>query len=152
MYSQIEVKIQNDVQHEEKIKPLIIFIISILFPLPCSISVLVTKSPSSLLLPGEILSLDCSVEAPQGHRKPEIYWLDPQGKKIANNEGPFKVTAKGQHNGQWTCVVRNDRTEHKATVSVTVVGEFLCTCMHAFVLQLCTIISIITVISLFLFI
>nr|UYI36870.1 CD4-1 [Lateolabrax maculatus] len=81
----------------------------------------VTKSPSSLLLPGEILSLDCSVEAPQGHRKPEIYWLDPQGKKIANNEGPFKVTAKGQHNGQWTCVVRNDRTEHKATVSVTVV-------------------------------
>ncbi|XP_070691306.1 CD4-1 molecule [Pempheris klunzingeri] len=77
----------------------------------------VTMSPHSLLLPGDSLSLACTVETHQ--RKPQIYWLNPQGQKM-NNRGLLTVRASGEYNGQWTCVVTNDKKEYKAKISVTV--------------------------------
>lgn len=95
-------------------------------------------NPPSPLLPGESMSLFCDADSPRSHKKPVIAWLNPQEVKMNSHQGLFKGKATGQYNGQWTCVVTNEGKEHRVTVSVTVVGEFLCMCMYAFVLQWCT--------------
>ena len=77
--------------------------------------------PASPILPGERLSLTCIAEKPHSLKLPRIYWLSPQGKKINSNQ--HTVTATGQHNGKWTCVVTNDNKEKRAKIKVTVVGE-----------------------------
>lgn len=84
-------------------------------------------TPSSPLLAGESLSLDCNVETPKDHKKPGIYWLSPQNGEMNDNKHISKVKVKAtvQHNGQWTCVVKNGQKENKAIISVTVVGELL---------------------------
>nr|XP_043889815.1 CD4-1 molecule isoform X2 [Solea senegalensis] len=75
----------------------------------------VSKSPASPLLPGESLSLHCSAEVSQ---KPEIYWLDPTGQRKTNNDGSFSTRVTGQHNGEWTCVVAQQK---HVKMSITVV-------------------------------
>lgn len=121
--------------YREKIKPSIIFIISILFPLPCPFSVLVNMNPPSPLLPGEPLSLVCNAETPPSKKKPQIHWLNPQKKKMENNQRQVTVRATSQHHGEWTCVVTNNGKEYEARIFVTVVGELPCSHMYAFVVQ-----------------
>lgn len=72
-----------------------------------------------LLLPGESLNLNCDVETVNS-RKPAVNWLSPTGKTY-KGRATEKVTS--EHNGDWTCVVKQGVKEYKATVSVTVVGE-----------------------------
>ncbi|XP_068614788.1 T-cell surface glycoprotein CD4-like [Brachionichthys hirsutus] len=81
----------------------------------------VTKSPTSPLLPGETLSLFCDAEAPSGLAKPAVHWLNPQGEQKKTSQGQVKVTASGQHSGEWTCVVTNGAKEIQAKASVAVV-------------------------------
>ncbi|XP_010733379.3 CD4-1 molecule [Larimichthys crocea] len=80
----------------------------------------VTLNPPSPLLPEETLTLICNVESLQGQKKPEIHWLNPQSRQVGS-KGSATVKVTGQHNGRWTCVVTNNKKEHHATVSVTVV-------------------------------
>uniref|UniRef100_A0A3Q0S550 Ig-like domain-containing protein n=1 Tax=Amphilophus citrinellus TaxID=61819 RepID=A0A3Q0S550_AMPCI len=92
--------------------------------------------PDTLLLHGDILSLTCNLErTPQVQNKPSIYWLNPQGVRERNNQGKVNVPATSDHNGQWSCVVKDNNNEKKVHVPVGVVGEFLCICTFAFVLQ-----------------
>lgn len=109
------------------------FLILIQFPLPCSTSVVVTVNPPSPLLAGDRVTLSCKVETPRGSEKPVIHWLNPQGGKISKESDT--ITATGQSNGQWTCVVTNNGKVKTASVSIAVVGELLCMTMLAFVLS-----------------
>lgn len=88
-------------------------------------------NPPSLLLAGDHVTLSCRVDTPRGYGKPVIYWLNPQEEKIYKES--HSITATGQSNGQWTCVVTKDGKEKKASVSLAVVGELLCMHMLAFV-------------------
>uniref|UniRef100_A0A3Q3KRX3 Ig-like domain-containing protein n=1 Tax=Monopterus albus TaxID=43700 RepID=A0A3Q3KRX3_MONAL len=90
----------------------------ILYLLPCLISVLVNMGSPSLLLPGESLSLDCSVKA--SYRMTKIHWLNPSGESIGSNQKAIIKTATSKDNGQWTCVVRDNQKEYQAKISVTV--------------------------------
>lgn len=99
--------------------------IPFLFPSPCS--PIVSKKPASPVLPGESLSLVCNAESSNG-KKPQIYWLDPQGEKIIS--GSPKVTVTDQSNGLWTCVVKNNEKQTEAKISVTVMSKLLCACIH----------------------
>ncbi|XP_018527926.1 CD4-1 molecule [Lates calcarifer] len=74
-------------------------------------------NPSSPLLPGESLSLACSVEDSQGDQKPNIYWQTPNGQKIKNI---LVKHVTSQHNGKWTCVVKNGENEKHTQISVKV--------------------------------
>lgn len=94
-----------------------------LFPSPCS--PLVSTKPASPVLPGESLSLVCNADSQNG-KKPEIYWLDPEGKKI-NNQSPI-LTVTDQSNGLWTCVVKNKEKQTEVKISVTVLSKLLCAC------------------------
>lgn len=89
----------------------------------------VNKNLSSPLLPGESLSLNCEVETPQNHKRPEVKWLSPENREYAQERVTVKVT--GKDNGKWICAVKQDNKENKATVSVKVVGESIYT--YAFV-------------------
>uniref|UniRef100_UPI0037E805B9 CD4-1 molecule n=1 Tax=Semicossyphus pulcher TaxID=241346 RepID=UPI0037E805B9 len=79
-----------------------------------------TTVPAAPLVPGESLTLICSVETPQGQRTPQIRWLNPQGEKMTNQRR-HTVSVTGKDNGQWTCVVTHDNKESQAKISVTVV-------------------------------
>ncbi|XP_022074009.2 CD4-1 molecule [Acanthochromis polyacanthus] len=74
----------------------------------------VSVNPASLLLPGESLSLACSVDT---QRKSVIHWLNPQGTKVSE-KGALTKTVTSQDSGSWTCVVAGN--EHEAKVSVKV--------------------------------
>ncbi|XP_029307463.1 LOW QUALITY PROTEIN: T-cell surface glycoprotein CD4-like [Cottoperca gobio] len=78
----------------------------------------VTVDPPSPLLPGDSLSLSCNAEPLQGHKSPEIHWLNPRGE---TKTGRVTLRATSQDNGRWTCVVTNDDKVNEAKVSVTVV-------------------------------
>uniref|UniRef100_A0A3Q0RWT8 Ig-like domain-containing protein n=1 Tax=Amphilophus citrinellus TaxID=61819 RepID=A0A3Q0RWT8_AMPCI len=79
--------------------------------------------PDTLLLHGDILSLTCNLErTPQVQNKPSIYWLNPQGVRERNNQGKVNVPATSDHNGQWSCVVKDNNNEKKVHVPVGVVG------------------------------
>ncbi|XP_041797934.1 CD4-1 molecule isoform X2 [Chelmon rostratus] len=78
----------------------------------------VNMNPPNPVLLDESLSLTCSVESP---KKPQIHWLNPQKEKLKSNQGRLTLSATGQHNGQWTCVVTDDGRESKAEVSVMVI-------------------------------
>ncbi|XP_039973501.1 CD4-1 molecule isoform X2 [Xiphias gladius] len=78
----------------------------------------VSVNPPSPLLPGENLSLACSVETPQNLEKPKIHWLTPWGENLEMRQETRRVTSKD--NGQWTCVVTADQKEKQTKVSVTV--------------------------------
>lgn len=90
---------------------------------------LVSKQPPPLL-PGDRLSLACNAETLPGLERPEIHWLNPQGEKMRTNKPT--ITATGQHNGQWFCVVTLANKEKKAKVFVTVLGELPHTHMYSF--------------------
>uniref|UniRef100_A0A3Q0S2P3 Ig-like domain-containing protein n=1 Tax=Amphilophus citrinellus TaxID=61819 RepID=A0A3Q0S2P3_AMPCI len=80
--------------------------------------------PDTLLLHGDILSLTCNLErTPQVQNKPSIYWLNPQGVRERNNQGKVNVPATSDHNGQWSCVVKDNNNEKKVHVPVGVVGD-----------------------------
>uniref|UniRef100_A0A7N9AM95 CD4-1 molecule n=1 Tax=Mastacembelus armatus TaxID=205130 RepID=A0A7N9AM95_9TELE len=77
----------------------------------------VTVNPKSLLLPGDSLSLDCGEAKPE--KKPKIEWLNPLGQVTYG--GQVKVSqVSSQDNGEWTCVVKYDKKQHHAKVSVSV--------------------------------
>uniref|UniRef100_A0A8C2Z173 CD4-1 molecule n=1 Tax=Cyclopterus lumpus TaxID=8103 RepID=A0A8C2Z173_CYCLU len=80
----------------------------------------VSVNPPSPLLPGDSLSLSCYTQTLEGYEDPEIQWLHPSGMKMTESRGPLTVKATGQDNGQWTCVVTNDKKVTTAKVSVTV--------------------------------
>lgn len=80
----------------------------------------VSMNPHFPLLPGDFLSLTCSAETLQGHKKPEIHWLNPRGEKMSTIQ-PLTMKVTSQDNGQWTCVVTNDKKEKKAKIVVTIV-------------------------------
>ncbi|XP_030606293.1 CD4-1 molecule [Archocentrus centrarchus] len=87
------------------------------------IQIIVDVKPDTLLLHGDILSLTCNLEStPQGQNKPNIYWLNPQGARERNNQGKVNVPATSDHNGQWSCVVKDNNNEKKVHVPVGVVG------------------------------
>ncbi|KAJ0066358.1 hypothetical protein NL108_011164 [Boleophthalmus pectinirostris] len=71
----------------------------------------------TVLLPGEWLSLSCSVS--DGLSSPQIHWVDPQGQK--SDGGRVRVQAAGAHSGQWTYVVSDGDRETKGNVKVTVI-------------------------------
>ncbi|GLD63811.1 uncharacterized protein AKAME5_001539700 [Lates japonicus] len=75
------------------------------------------KIPSSHLLPGESLSLACSVEDSQGDQKPNIYWLNPSGQRMGSS---LVKEATSQDNGKWTCVLTNGKYGKNTTISVKV--------------------------------
>ncbi|XP_040900179.1 CD4-1 molecule [Toxotes jaculatrix] len=81
----------------------------------------VSMDPPSPLLPGDRLSLACNTETPQHHKKPQIYWLDPKGEPIRPDKETVTKTASTQDNGTWTCVIKHDKVDKKAPISVTVV-------------------------------
>ncbi|XP_071325817.1 T-cell surface glycoprotein CD4-like [Trachinotus anak] len=85
---------------------------------PIKILRLMVSTPTSPLLPGESLSLSCSVDS-QGHKRPEIYWKDPSGER--KNQKTIEMYARIQQNGEWTCVVENEGRKKETKVSVTVV-------------------------------
>ncbi|XP_035528537.1 CD4-1 molecule [Morone saxatilis] len=78
----------------------------------------VTMDPSSPLLPGEDLSLNCNAESPKNY-KPRIHWLNPQGQEI--NRQSIQKEATGKDKGEWTCVVTYSNKESEAKISVTLV-------------------------------
>ncbi|XP_040021712.2 CD4-1 molecule isoform X1 [Gasterosteus aculeatus] len=80
----------------------------------------VSVTPSSPLLPGDSLTLSCSAQTLQGHKDPQIQWLNPSGEKIKKGPAPLTLKVTSQDSGQWICVVTNDKKENKAKVSVTV--------------------------------
>uniref|UniRef100_A0A3Q0S1Q0 Ig-like domain-containing protein n=1 Tax=Amphilophus citrinellus TaxID=61819 RepID=A0A3Q0S1Q0_AMPCI len=87
------------------------------------IQIIVDVKPDTLLLHGDILSLTCNLErTPQVQNKPSIYWLNPQGVRERNNQGKVNVPATSDHNGQWSCVVKDNNNEKKVHVPVGVVG------------------------------
>ena len=73
-------------------------------------------TPANPLLPGESLSLSCTVD----HKKPEIYWLNPRG--VKNSQGTDTVRVTSQDDGMWTCVVAEDK---RVKMPVKVMGELL---------------------------
>ncbi|XP_028280262.1 CD4-1 molecule [Parambassis ranga] len=77
------------------------------------LQVSVTKTPDSLLMSGDSLTLGCNVAADM---KPYIYWLTPREEQRTN---PLSIRATSEDNGQWTCVLKNIRN---ISVSVVVVG------------------------------
>lgn len=77
----------------------------------------VSVKPASLQLPDENLSLACSVGT---QRKTDIQWLNPQGEKVRSDKGALRKRVTSQDDGLWTCVVTDDKKEHKAQVSVKV--------------------------------
>lgn len=79
----------------------------------------VTMNPPSPLLAGDPVTLSCKDETPRVYEKPMIYWLNPQGERIS--KASHSITASGQSNGQWTCVVKNYGKEKRASVSIAVV-------------------------------
>ncbi|XP_062255973.1 CD4-1 molecule isoform X2 [Platichthys flesus] len=64
----------------------------------------VSVNPANPLLPGESLSLSCTVDYP---KKPEIHWLNPRGEKKGQGTVTVKVTS--QDDGMWTCVVAEEK-------------------------------------------
>uniref|UniRef100_A0A3Q3KEH6 Ig-like domain-containing protein n=1 Tax=Monopterus albus TaxID=43700 RepID=A0A3Q3KEH6_MONAL len=82
------------------------------------VNVKMNMGSPSLLLPGESLSLDCSVKA--SYRMTKIHWLNPSGESIGSNQKAIIKTATSKDNGQWTCVVRDNQKEYQAKISVTV--------------------------------
>lgn len=81
-----------------------------------------SKIPDGPVLPGESLSLVCNAESLNG-KKPEVYWLDPQGDKT--NNGSRKVVVTDRSNGLWTCVVKNHAKQTETKIPVTVMSKFL---------------------------
>uniref|UniRef100_A0A3B4YUG3 CD4-1 molecule n=1 Tax=Seriola lalandi dorsalis TaxID=1841481 RepID=A0A3B4YUG3_SERLL len=77
----------------------------------------VSMTPRSPLLPGESLTLSCSVNT-LGNKKPQVHWLNPQDKK-ENSLVNKRVTS--QDTGKWTCVVTDGKNKKETRVSVTVV-------------------------------
>ncbi|KAL6109267.1 cd4 [Pungitius sinensis] len=77
----------------------------------------VSVNPSSPLLPGDTLSLSCSAETLQGHKGPEIHWLNPSGETIEKGPQPLTLKVTSQDSGQWICVCEKENT---SKVSVTV--------------------------------
>lgn len=97
-------------------------------PVPYFNYLVVSKIPTSPLLPGESFSLVCDTKSPWGYSEPKIYWLDPQGREIT--QATYRKSATSQDNGKWTCVVKSGKTTTKHEVLVTVVGELLCACIN----------------------
>ncbi|XP_053288846.1 T-cell surface glycoprotein CD4 isoform X2 [Pleuronectes platessa] len=64
----------------------------------------VSVSPAHPLLPGESLSLSCTVDSP---KKPAIHWLNPRREK--KGQGTVAVRVTSQDNGMWTCVVAEEK-------------------------------------------
>ncbi|XP_034730137.1 CD4-1 molecule [Etheostoma cragini] len=77
----------------------------------------VSVNPTAPLLPGENVALSCNAET-DGHKKPEIHWLNPQGVKMRTGQLNWRATS--QDNGHWTCVVKKEQ-ESLAKVYVTVI-------------------------------
>ncbi|XP_032374627.1 CD4-1 molecule [Etheostoma spectabile] len=77
----------------------------------------VSVNPTAPLLPGENFALSCNAET-DGHKKPEIHWLNPQGVKTSGEQLLMRATS--QDNGHWTCVVTKEQ-ENIAKVFVTVI-------------------------------
>uniref|UniRef100_A0A3B4UM09 CD4-1 molecule n=1 Tax=Seriola dumerili TaxID=41447 RepID=A0A3B4UM09_SERDU len=75
-------------------------------------------NPRSPLLPGETLTLSCSVNT-RGNKEPEVYWLNPQGSRMDYRQVNKRATS--QHTGEWTCVVTDGKKKKETKVSVTVV-------------------------------
>uniref|UniRef100_A0A3B4YMU6 CD4-1 molecule n=1 Tax=Seriola lalandi dorsalis TaxID=1841481 RepID=A0A3B4YMU6_SERLL len=82
-----------------------------------SLAETVSMTPRSPLLPGESLTLSCSVNT-LGNKKPQVHWLNPQDKK-ENSLVNKRVTS--QDTGKWTCVVTDGKNKKETRVSVTVV-------------------------------
>ncbi|XP_034467006.1 CD4-2 molecule, tandem duplicate 2 [Hippoglossus hippoglossus] len=76
----------------------------------------VSVSPAEPLLPGESLSLSCTADY---RKKPEIYWLNPRGERIKNNQGTVTVRVTSQDDGMWICVVAEEK---QVKMPVKVVG------------------------------
>ncbi|XP_069551608.1 T-cell surface glycoprotein CD4-like [Brachyistius frenatus] len=76
----------------------------------------VSMTPDSPLLPGDILSLACIVS----QKKPTIEWFNPKG-EVKKKGGTISMTATNQDNGQWTCVVTDDKQTHNTSINVKVV-------------------------------
>lgn len=83
----------------------------------------VSVNPASLLLPEDSLSLACNLGT-QRHVKPDIQWLNPQGKKVSSKGGALTTEVASQDSGDWTCVVTSDKKEHKTQVSVKVLDLY----------------------------
>ncbi|XP_022612355.1 uncharacterized protein LOC111230068 [Seriola dumerili] len=82
------------------------------------LQVSVSMNPRSPLLPGETLTLSCSVNT-RGNKEPEVYWLNPQGSRMDYRQVNKRATS--QHTGEWTCVVTDGKKKKETKVSVTVV-------------------------------
>ncbi|XP_015226213.1 PREDICTED: carcinoembryonic antigen-related cell adhesion molecule 2-like [Cyprinodon variegatus] len=76
------------------------------------IKVDVSMKGDSPVTPGDTLSLSCKVE---GQTQTQTYWIKPSG--IETKTGEFNEKAESQHNGEWTCVVKEVRS-FKFSVSV----------------------------------
>lgn len=87
--------------------------------LPCS-APSVTAKPSSVVLPGQTVTLVCEASRTKSHQRPQIHWLDPQGGKTEQES--CEVRASSRHSGRWTCVVTLGQKSHSAQMSITVVG------------------------------
>lgn len=81
---------------------------------------LASAKPSSLVLPGQTVTLLCDAQRPNSGQTPEVHWLNPQGEKV--KQGSYEVRAASQHDGQWTCVVTLGGKSHTAQISLTLVG------------------------------
>lgn len=81
---------------------------------------LASAKPSSVVIPGQTVTLACEAERPNSHQTPQIHWLDPQGEKT--KQGSHEVRATSRHSGLWTCVVTLGQRPHVFKISITVVG------------------------------
>lgn len=81
---------------------------------------LVTAKPSSVVLPGQTVTLACEADRPNNRQTLQIHWLDPQGGKTEQES--CEVRASSRHSGRWTCVVTLGQKSHSAQMSITVVG------------------------------
>ncbi|KAF7670133.1 hypothetical protein LDENG_00049860 [Lucifuga dentata] len=82
----------------------------------------VAVSPNSTVVAGDSVTLDCNADTPQGHAKPQIYWLNPQREiRTGNQRGELTMRLSGRDSGEWICVVTSDNRETQAKISVKVI-------------------------------
>lgn len=91
-------------------------------------------TPPSPVMPADSVVLNCAVQTPDGLSKPNIYWLNPQGRIEHKEKLEFK--ARSQHCGEWTCVIRQNN-EKKITLSVSVAGELFRVNNNLFISNIC---------------